>query len=249
MTGEKFVAMHTLTRATLVAGSETPAGDGLTGALKRVITDTNGKKFSAYLKKGSLEEVLSEALASLLLSGWGLPIPKPYLVQHGADLYFASADAKYPSLKKRFNLDQLPSPVKEQLATHAAALVCSFKSAPLAAACDEAIDNRDRNLGNVLWDGSDEAWIDHAYCFGVGNQPDQNKLCAMAVAIGEIDRMQRSSLASALTLDKSLTSRASMELSSASLDVSAMVEHVDHRLRQIGQLILARFPQPTDLLS
>ncbi len=241
--------MHTLTRATLVAGSETPAGDGLTGALRCVITDTNGKRLSAYLKKCSTEEMLSEALAALLLSGWGLPVPKPYLVQHGANLYFASADIKYPSLKKRFNFEQLPSAVKEQLTTHAAALVCSFRSAPLAAACDEAINNRDRNLGNVLWDGTDEAWIDHAYSFGLGNQPDQNKLCAMAVAIGEIDRMQRSSLASALTLDKTVTNRASMELCSPSFDVSAMVEHVDHRLRQIGQLILARFPQPADLLS
>lgn len=240
--------MHTLTRATLVAGSETPAGDGLTGAVRCVITDTNGKRFSAYLKKGPLEEVLSEALAALILSGWGLPVPKPYLVQHGTVLYFASADAKYPSLKKRFNLDQVPSPAKEQLARHAAALVCSFKSAPLAAACDEAISNRDRNLGNVLWDGADEAWIDHAYCFGVGNQPDRNKLCVMAVTVGEIDRMQRGALASALTLDRTVTTRASMELSSGSIDVSAMVDYVDHRLRQIGQLILARFPQPADLL-
>lgn len=241
--------MHNLGRAALVLGSETPAGDGVTGVLRCVISDANGKRFAAYLKCGPLEEVMSEALASLLLSGWGLSVPAPYLVQRGDDLCFASADVSYPNLKKRLNIDALPPSSKKVVLEHAFRLICSFKSTPLAAACDEAVYNFDRNIGNVLWDGAQEVWIDHAFCFGVGSQPDANKLCTMAVAVGETEQMQRSSLAAALTLDRTGPGKAQDQLAEAPFDVSAMIDLVERRLQQIGQLMLARFPQPADLLS
>jgi len=241
--------MHSLGRATLVVGSETPAGDGVTGALRCVITDQNGKRFSAYLKTGPIEEIMSEALTALIFSGWGLPVPAPYLVQRDAELCFASADVTYPSLKKRFNLASLPTQIQNLVAEQVSRIVCSFTSTPLAAACDEAVGNHDRNLGNVLWDGTQEVWIDHAYCFGTGNQPDVNKLCAMAVAVHETERMQRSALAAALLLDRSTPTRVATEISATSLDVAGMIDYVDGRLQQIGQLILSRFPQPRDLLA
>lgn len=241
--------MHCLGKATLVLGSETPAGDGVTGALRCVIIDANGKRFAAYLKCGPLEEVVSEALASLLLSGWGLSVPAPYLVQRGKDICFASADVSYPNLKKRFNIDGLPPHIRDTVLQKAFQLICSFKSAPLAAVCDEAISNFDRNIGNVLWDGAQEVWIDHAFCFGVGAQPDANKLCMMAVAAGETEQMQRSALAAALTLDRSATRKAQDQLAESTLDASTMIDLVERRLQHLGQLMLARFPQPADLLS
>jgi hypothetical protein len=91
--------MHQLRKARLIAGSETSTGDGVTGAVRCVIEDEQGVKHAAVLKFGSAEEVAAEATASLLLSGWGVPVPQPYLVARDDELCFASSDVGYPNLK------------------------------------------------------------------------------------------------------------------------------------------------------
>jgi hypothetical protein len=241
--------MHQLRNARLIPGTESPAGDGITGAMRCVIEDNQGKKQAAILKTGSLKEIAAEAAASLLLSGWGLPVPQPFLVLRGNDLCFASADAGYPNLKKRLNWDHALPEAKAALEAVAFALVCKFPSMPLATACDEAIDNRDRNLGNILWDGQDEVWIDHAYSFGVGSRPDMNKLCVMAVAAGAADEVQLGALAASMTLDRKLPDKVDEQLHGTAVDMPELLTTVSNKLSAIGASLLARFPQPADLFG
>lgn len=241
--------MHQLRYARLIPGSETPAGDGVTGAMRCVIEDDQGRKQAAVLKTGSLPEIAAEATASLLLSGWGLPVPQPYLVVRGHDLCFASADVGYPNLKKRLNFELVAPDARNAIEAHASKIVCGFRSASLATACDEAIDNRDRNFGNILWDGQDEFWIDHAYSFGVGNREDLNKLCLMAIAAGATDEVQRGALAASMAIDRALPKQVEENLHGTPVDMPELLAVVTQKLRNIGSLLLARFPQPIDLFG
>lgn len=241
--------MHQLRNARLIPGTESPAGDGVTGAMRCVIEDDQGKKQSAVLKTGSLAEIAAEATASLLLSGWGLPVPQPFLVLRGHDLCFASADVGYPNLKKRLNFELASPDARQAIEIIASRIVCGFQSASLATACDEAIDNRDRNFGNILWDGKDEVWIDHAYSFGIGNRKDLNKLCLMAVAAGATEEVQRGALAASMTIDRALPEQVEENLHGTPVDMPELLAVVTKKLSNIGASLLARFPQPADLFG
>lgn len=241
--------MHQLRRAQLIPGTESPAGDGVTGAMRCVIEDDLGKKRAAVIKGGSREDVAAEATAALLLSGWGLPVPEPFLVFRGDELCFASADVGYPNLMKRFNVDLLPSPTQEAAIKLACGLVCRFRSTPLAIACDEAIDNRDRNLGNVLWDGENEAWIDHARSFGVGGLRNTNKLCEIAVAAGETEAVQRGAVAQAMMMDRNMPQQVGELLHGTLVEMPVLLDVVVVKLNTLAASLIARFPQPDDLFE
>jgi hypothetical protein len=132
----------------------------------------------------------------------------------------------------------------------AIALACSLPSVTLATACDEAIDNRDRNLGNILWDGNTEAWIDHAFALGQGlHMDDQNKLCAMSIHVGVQDRIQRGAIAQALLLERELPQKAESALTSSPMPPQNLATFVANRLSSIGNRLVARFPSAIDLLS
>ena len=143
--------------ATLVAGSESPAGDGISGALRCVLKLPDKTRRAAVLKRVAMEEVLAEAFSALLLRAWQLPVPEPFLVDEAGTISFASSDVGYPNLKQSLGVTGLPAgPVRDAVVALAKSIATSLPTSPLAAACDEAIDNRDRNLGNILWDGRDE---------------------------------------------------------------------------------------------
>lgn len=236
--------------ATVVPGSETLIGQGATGALRCVLTVPDGSKRAGVLKRGPVGQVAAEAFSALLLRAWGLNVPDPYLVDEGGAIAFASADLSYPNLKQFCNYDALPAgPVRRAVEYYAAHLACGFASTPLAIAADEAIDNRDRNLGNILWDGREEAWIDHAFSLGQGpSQPDLNKLCLMAVQCSQHERLARASVSQALVLDQTAAGSAQAALPAplGSLSLSA---YVAPRITSLASRVLARFPQPSDLLS
>jgi hypothetical protein len=208
---------------------------------------------AAILKRAAAAEVCAEAFAGLLLNGWGLTVAEPLLVDENGTLAFASADLSYPNLKQRFGVSEVVNPAKpaEVIAARIAMnQVCLFGSTPLAMACDEAIQNRDRNLGNILWDGTTEAWIDHAYAFGNGSGlPDQNKLCIMATGTPYQDKLKAGAVAHALTLGNAIVGEAESGISSTVLPVSPMATLVAGRLSGLAGRILARFPQPSDLLT
>jgi hypothetical protein len=129
-------------------------------------------------------------------------------------------------------------------------LATSLPTAPLAAACDEAIENRDRNHGNVLWDGQAEAWIDHALALGRGHsQPDQNKLCGMVAGKPNQERFIRAAIAQALLLDRASPAEAEGVMASTPIGMHSYATYVAGRLASLGNRIVARFPTAADLLS
>lgn len=240
-----------LQTATVIAGSETYAGDGLTGAMRCIIVLPDGTRRAAILKRGPVGEIAAEAFSALVLSAWGLPVPEPFLVSEITGPSFASSDVGYPNLKKRLALDSLPDgPAKDAARLIAVQLAVRLPTTPLAAVADEAIDNRDRNLGNILWDGQTEAWIDHALALGEhpANYPDRNKLCDMAQMVGEHDRVGRAAVGQALAIG-------SAPLISASDAMPIGLQHKDYsayvavRLSDLAVRLLNRFPKPADLLT
>jgi hypothetical protein len=237
--------------AKVVHGTETPAGDGITGAQRCVLLLKSGGMRAAVIKRGPIGQIASEAFAALLLREWGLTVPEPFLVEEAGRLAFASADTGYPNLKQHLGLAGLPDgPAKDAATKLAIVIACDFPSTSLAAACDEAIDNRDRNLGNILWDGTSEAWIDHAFALGEGNtMQDCNKLCAMAIAIGNEDRMQRATVAQALLLKRDTPNMVEAALADSPIPPRELASFVPQRLVSLGNRLVARFPSSADLLS
>jgi hypothetical protein len=129
-------------------------------------------------------------------------------------------------------------------------LATSLPTAPLAAACDEAIENRDRNLGNILWDGQAEAWIDHAMALGRGHgQPDQNMLCWMVAGKPDQERFVRAAVAQALLLDRACPGDAEGVVAGTPVGTHGHAAFVASRLASLGNRLVARFPASADLLS
>lgn len=241
----------TIEWATLVAGTETPAGDGITGALRCVISTVDGQQLSAVLKRDVPELVFAEAITALLLRAWGLPVPPPYLIREQNGIAFASADVGYPNLKKALGISEALGHLPEQqvLQRMAMAVVLQLPSTALAIVADEAIDNRDRNFGNILWDGTSEAWIDHAHA--LGNAPhmaDRNLLCMMATALDQGEPALQAALARWTAIDRSQVAVSAAAIQ-ADYDCAAWQTMISSRLENLGMRLVARFPNPSDLLA
>jgi hypothetical protein len=173
------------------------------------------------------------------------------LIQEEGVVSFASADAGYPNLSQRLGVNVYPQGSHEhhRAVELAARLACSLPTAALAATADEAIQNRDRNLENILWNGIEEAWIDHAFALGNGTHLiDANKLCDMANLTGQADALQATAIAQWTALDRSVPLEVANSLEPVA-DLTANAAFVAARLNQLGMLLLARFPSPRDLLS
>lgn len=235
--------------AAIVPGSESPAGDGRTGAARCTIILPDGSKRAAVVKRGPIGQIAAEAFAAVLLRAWGLPVPQPFLVEEDPHPAFASADDGYPSLKQRLGLHGMPPGEHRRRAEWVACRIAvGLRTAPLAAAADEAIANHDRNLGNILWDGASEAWIDHAYALGQGSLPDANKLCDMARAVHASEQLLRSAVAQALALNRDAIELAAQEVPTH-LGAHSLATMVSQRIANVANALISRFPTPDDLFS
>jgi hypothetical protein len=203
---------------------------------------------AAIVKELSAKPLAAEVFCAHLLRGWGLKTPDVAIVQ-GTKLALASLDTGYPNLKQRINFqDSLPNTIKKLLERHGAILVASFPETPRAIAVDEAIANRDRNLGNILWDGTNVAWIDHDRALGLTNDLNLNKLVNFVVMSGtDHGKIAAAAVQSALQLFSSSVAEAVREC--ASLDVGQFGVQVSSRLAKLAQKVLERFPMPDDLLK
>lgn len=232
---------------TIVPGTEQPAGDGINQPLRAVIRFPDQSVRSGFVKQMAPVSVAAETFCALLLRGWGLNVPEPAIV--ATPFAFVSIDAGYPNLKQRIGWsDTLPPQVKALLEQHGARLVAGFSETPLALAADEAIDNRDRNFGNILWDGNNVAWIDHERALGVVPQADGNKLALMAIMSGDPNGVQRSAIGISLALGAQAVADAQRECN-VMPEVAAFAKSITERLPGLAQRVLARFPQPADLLN
>ena len=232
----------------LIAGTETPVGTGVTGAQRALVRFPDGTVKAAIVKRMDSKGIAAECFCSLLLRRWGLNVPEPAIVG-SPPVAFACVDVSYPNLLQRVGWSQkLPPQVKVILEQSAAKLVASFSQTPLALAADEAIQNRDRNLGNILWNGNEAAWIDHERALGVVQMSDMNLLAELAKVSGEHDRIAAAAVTASFTLSGGAVDDA-QRACSGHVDASEFSLVVIERLKHLANAVLARFPRPNDLLE
>ena len=234
----------------LVSGSETPVGTGKSGAQRGLVRYPDGTLRAAIVKRMGERAIAAECFCSLLLRGWGLNVPEPAIVG-SPPAAFACVDVTYPNLLQRVGWStNLPPQVRAVLEHAAARLVAGFSQTPLALAADEAIQNLDRNLGNILWNGNEVAWIDHERALGVSPEPmdDVNKLAALAVMSGDEARIEAAAVAASFTLSGIAVGEAH-RLCSPHADTTGFSTVVSERLQHLANAVLARFPRPSDLLE
>lgn len=233
---------------TIVEGSESPVGDGLSGANRALIRLDGGRLVKVVTKQLDERGCAAEVYCSLLCKEWGLEVPEIAIVLNRTHT-IASLDDGYPSLKQRIGWsNDLPSNIQQVLVDYGFRLVCSFAETPKALAVDEAINNRDRNLGNILWDGTSVSWIDHERSLGFDQSQDVNLLAAMASSTGNTDKIRAAAVAISLALAKEAIDATQGKLISSSF-ITEFSDFVSERHKTLTAKILDRFPKPTDLLN
>lgn len=234
----------------IIPGTETPVGTGLTGAQRGLVRFPDGTVKAAIVKRMDARAIAAECFCSFLLRRWGLNVPEPAIVG-SPPMAFACIDVSYPNLLQRVGWSSsLPPQVRAVLEQAASRLVAGFAQMPLALAADEAIKNLDRNLGNILWNGSEVAWIDHERALGASSEPmaDMNKLAGLALMSGEHDRIAAAAVTASFTLSARAVDEAE-RICSAHTDTTGFSNVVSERLQHLGNAVLARFPSPSDLLE
>jgi hypothetical protein len=232
----------------IIDGTESPVGEGVNYAWRSLVRFDDETVSLAIIKKLDARGFSAEIFCSLLCRAWGLSVPEVTTVKN-KEFHVASVDTSYPNLKQRLNLtDDLPEPIKQALILRGAKLVSTFSSTPLAIAVDEAINNKDRNLGNILWDGNNVSWIDHERALGYAGIDDVNKLVTLALMSGDDEKIKVAATATALTLSPELIVESTKNIRK----IDNLVEFQEFVLQRIGSvtaLVLNRFPKPNDLLS
>ncbi len=237
--------MKLRTATLIVKGAK--IGEGITEPCRAVVR-VDGADIAVILKELSMPAVAAECFAALLLREWGLNVPEPVLVDMSGVLAFGSVELIYPSLHQKVQYELIPDELKQQVLAHMATIIGQWKQTPLAIAVDEVIGNKDRNIGNLLWDGGEPYFIDHERCFDLVNLPDMNKLVEL-LKKGNFD--VTSILQAAVTAAQALTLGVMQEaeVASAHLDTSGYSDYIKSRMPNLVMLVLNRFPQPQDLLD
>jgi hypothetical protein len=156
-----------------------PVGAGINSA-QYAMVNIGGQNQRCVVKPVGEREIAAECFCALLGDALSLPTLTPVVVTHPVDgsLWFGSRDATYPSLSARLRLG--PTADQSQLFALAAVL-STWSQVGHVISFDELVANGDRNPGNVLWNGSVFAIIDHEPC--LGNKPKvSNRLALFATA-------------------------------------------------------------------
>lgn len=222
-------------------------GEGITEPCRAVVR-IDGADIVVILKELSLAAVAAECFAALLLREWGLNVPEPVLVDMNGVLAFGSAELIYPSLHQKFQFELIPEELKQHVLAHMANIIRQWKQTPLAITIDEVIGNKDRNIGNILWDGGEPYFIDHERCFDLVPLADMNKLAELS-KLGNVDvnSIFQAAVTAAQTLTLGVMQEA--EAATAHLDTNGYSDYIKSRMPHLVMLVLNRFPQPQDLLS
>lgn len=97
-----------------------------------------------------------------------------------------------------------------------------------------------------MWDGNQIAFIDHERCLGLeNNDPDINKLAILVMEASNLNAIQASAVALALTLSIDVMK----DIDSPHVDVSIHSAYLSDRITNLAGKVLSRFPQPQDLLT
>jgi hypothetical protein len=222
-------------------------GEGITEPC-RAIVRVDGSDIAVILKEVSLPSVAAECFAALLLREWGLNVPEPVLVDINGVLAFGSAELMYPSFHQKFQYELIPDELKQQVIAHMANIIRHWKQTPLAITIDEVIGNKDRNIGNILWDGGEPYFIDHERCFNLVSQVDMNKLAELSkLGADDANAILQAAVTAAQTLTLGVMHE--VETVTANLDTKSYSDYIKSRMPHLVMMVLNRFPQPKDLLS
>lgn len=233
-----------LKTATVIQGTEISISEGVTKPVRAVVR-FEGATYNAVVKTLSIQHVAAECFAALLLDGWGLPVAQPLLIE-GEQLRFGSLDGGYPNLKQKIGWDgNLDENQKNSLYRLGALIMSELKETPIAICADEAIGNFDRNLGNILWDGSKVAFIDHERAFGLSDDVEANKLASLIQISDKSKSIEASSVARALAFNSAILDTFECE----GLNISDLKSYVSNRVNSLASRVLNRFPQPKDLFQ
>jgi hypothetical protein len=150
-------------RAGRIVNFTGPAGNGIFGTqrVKLAFRDIR-YEVDAYAKRLTDLEFLVELMAALMGKEIGLPIPEPVVALSETDeVWFASVDMKFPDLSRHLFIDNNQIPNTPQN-TEIFYRLANWPAIQHAIEFDEWIANKDRNIGNVLFDGKDQFYlIDH----------------------------------------------------------------------------------------
>ena len=225
-----------LKTATVIQGTEISISDGITKPVRAVVR-LEGATYNAVIKNLPIQHVAAECFAALL------PVAQPLLIE-GEQLRFGSLDDGYPNLKQKIGWDDnLDENQKNSLYRLGALIMSELKETPIAICADEAIGNFDRNLGNILWDGSKVAFIDHERAFGLSNDAEANKLASLIQISDKSKNIEASSVARALAFNSAILDTFDCE----GLNISDLKSYVSNRVNSLANRELNRFPQPKDL--
>lgn len=237
-------------RATLILGTEQSIGEGNSKPFRAQVRLSTGGISTVICKRLEKHKIAAECFAALVLRAWGIATPAPCLVLSGDEFLYGSQDAAYPNLKQRLGWsDALPEQYKNTLIAAAATLIASWPQTGAVVAADEAIQNVDRHIGQVLWDGGEPVWVDHDQSLGLAdsNLPDLNKLALLLGSFGLHSQVQKSAVSYALMLPGNELLEAAESASEAG--VYQFAEFVANRLPALASQVVARFPQPNDLFA
>ena len=237
----------TIRKGLVVPGTLKKANEGVNDShVCSVILD--GEIVRAYVKPIEREKIIVECFCALLLKQWGLEVPEPIVVEIDGKEWFGSVEDVYPSLSRRFFLHDKDVPEFERRAHAAIVVAMNLPDTPLALACDEAIANGDRNLGNILWDGERTAWIDHedAIIDKDDGSSKANKLAIMACKMNdhEAKGIQWQAAKSARKIMGSLDDIDAIASNVEGAEDCATI--VKHHMSNVLNHVIDRFPKPED---
>ena len=212
-----------LKTATVIQGTEISISDGITKPVRAVVR-LEGATYNAVIKNLPIQHVAAECFAALL------PVAQPLLIE-GEQLRFGSLDDGYPNLKQKIGWDDnLDDNQKNSLYRLSALIMSELKETPIAICADEAIGNFDRNLGNILWDGSKVAFIDHERAFGLSNDAEANKLASLIQISDKSKNIEASSVARALAFNSAILDTFDCE----GLNISDLKSYVSNRVNSLA---------------
>jgi len=168
---------------------------------KAQVRTDEGEVVVAYIKRVEEEELVKEAVCALIARAVGLPCPRPMYVLCPAGtlmdtqvIAFGSEDAEARSLRRRIGSGAPETVLK---------ILTQWVKVNDVAAFDEWIANGDRNVGNILFDGSKFTLIDHGQAFDSGTPA--NQVADVVKALGADVALQKMFKASSLMEAKAAT--------------------------------------------
>lgn len=226
-----------------------PIGQGINDAVRGFADLGTGRDDPVVAKFLQVEEILAEAFCSYLCRLSGMKSPEPLILrcQSTNRDVFATIDLEHPNFAHYLDLTD------PRWEAECCRRILAWPGATATIAFDEWVNNRDRNIQNLVWLGVDDyALIDHGKSLGVDSSYRDQNIIAQFVVNGTVsDVKTRERIANeAVVFAKKVFSTAIADDTRAEIApiltdrtiLDRFVGFVSHRLSCIESLIRNRFP-------